>query len=208
MVAETAVRALSCPSRYDGAIKEGLTMNEKAVVILASGFEEIEAVTVIDVLRRAEVTVTVAGLADGPVTGSHGITLTPDTVIDKVRPEDANMVVLPGGLPGSTNLRDDPRVREFVQKMDKAGKFTCAICAAPIVLNAAGVVRNRAVTSHPVVREALAELNYREDRVVADGTMVTSRGAGTAMEFALELVRILKGQRKASDLAAAMLARG
>ena len=180
---------------------------KKVVVFLAPGFEEIEAITVIDVLRRAEVAVTVAGLQAGPVTGSHAITVQPDTTLDQVRPEDADMVVLPGGLPGSDHLREDTRVREFITRMDEAGKFTCAICAAPTVLHAAGIVRKRAITSHPFVREALAKLNYREDRVVVDGTMVTSRGPGTALEFSLELVTLLRGAETANTLAASMLAR-
>ena len=180
---------------------------KKVAVFLAPGFEEIEAVIPIDVLRRAEVEVIVAGLQPGPVTGSHGITIQPDATIEEVRPEDVDMVVLPGGLPGTDNLREDGRVREFIRKMDEAGKYTCAICAAPTVLKAAGVVRGRALTSHPAVKQDLARLNYREDRVVVHGSMVTSRGPGTAMEFALELVRLLEGEQKADELATFMLAR-
>ena len=179
----------------------------KVVVFLAPGFEEIEAITPIDVLRRAEVDVTVAGLQDGPVTGSHGITVCPDTTIDKVRPEDVDMVVLPGGMPGTDNLRRDPRVAEFVRGMDRAGRYVCAICAAPLVLHAAGVIRERPLTSHPGVSQDLAGLNYREDRVVEAGTLITSRGPGTALEFSLELVRVLKGAETAEALAAIMLAR-
>ena len=106
--------------------------NMKSVaVLLAPGFEEIEAITVIDVLRRAEVRVTVAGLQEGEITGSHEITVRPDKTLDEVRPEEFDMVVLPGGLPGTDHLRDDPRVTSFVREMERAGKYTCAICAAP-----------------------------------------------------------------------------
>lgn len=178
---------------------------KSVAVLLAPGFEEIEAVTVIDVLRRADIRVTVAGLSEGDITGSHDITVRPDTTLDEIRPEGFDMVVLPGGLPGTDHLREDPRVRAFVREMADAGKFTCAICAAPTVLKAAGVAEGRAVTSHPIVREALEGLDYREDRVVVDGSVVTSRGAGTAMEFALELVRILAGPEKARALAGMML---
>jgi len=180
---------------------------KRVVIFLAPGFEEIEAVTPIDVLRRAEVEVIVAGLKPGPITGSHGITVLPDTTLDTVRPEDVDMVVLPGGLPGSAHLREDARVLDFLQRMDKAGKYTCAICAAPSVLHAAGVIGNRAITSHPAVKQDLPQDSYREDRVVVDGSLVTSRGPGTALEFSLELVGLLKGPEMAETHAAIMLAR-
>jgi 4-methyl-5(b-hydroxyethyl)-thiazole monophosphate biosynthesis len=180
---------------------------KSVVVLLAPGFEEIEAITVIDVLRRAEIRVTVAGLQAGDITGSHEITVRPDRTLDEVHPEEFDMVVLPGGLPGTDHLRDDPRVTPFVREMERAGKYTCAICAAPTVLKAAGVTEGRSVTSHPIVEGDLKDLDYREDRVVVDGPVVTSRGAGTAMEFALELVRILVGAEKADVLAQLMLAK-
>ncbi len=174
-------------------------------VLLAPGFEEIEAVTIIDVLRRADLQVTVAGLQEGPVTGSHEITIASDTSLDRIRPDAFDMVVLPGGLPGTYHLRDDPRVIGFLREMAGAGKHTCAICAAPVVLKAADLVAGKAVTSHPALREEMQGLDYREDRVVVDGKVVTSRGPGTALEFSLELVRILAGPDKARELAGAML---
>jgi 4-methyl-5(b-hydroxyethyl)-thiazole monophosphate biosynthesis len=180
---------------------------KSAVVFLAPGFEEIEAITVVDVLRRAGVKVIVAGLESGPVTGSHEITVRPDTSIDQVSPLSVDMVVLPGGMPGSLHLRDDARVQGFLREMHRAGKYTCAICAAPVALKAAGIVGGRRLTSHPVVRNELRDLDFREDRVVVDGTLVTSRGAGTALEFSLELVRLLAGPEKASEVANQMLAR-
>ncbi len=181
-------------------------MKKRVAVPLAPGFEEIEAVTVIDILRRAGLEVVTAGLREGPITGSHDIAVTPDRSLDEIRSEDFDMVVLPGGIPGTDHLREDPRVLELLQEMARARKYTCAICAAPVVLKAAGVVSGKAVTSHPVVEKDLGDLDYRQDRVVVDGTVVTSRGAGTAMEFALELVRILVGAEEADRLAGAMLA--
>jgi 4-methyl-5(b-hydroxyethyl)-thiazole monophosphate biosynthesis len=180
---------------------------KSVAVLLAPGFEEIEAITVIDVLRRADIQVTVAGLREGEITGSHQITVRPDKTLEEIKPEGFDMVVLPGGLPGTDHLREDPRVIAFVREMAKSGKHTCAICAAPTVLKAAGVTAGKAVTSHPVVAEDLKGPGYREDRVVVDGLVVTSRGAGTAMEFALELVRILAGPDKARVLAEMMVAR-
>lgn len=180
---------------------------KSVVVLLAPGFEEIEALTVVDVLRRAGVRVVAAGLREGLITGSHEITVKPDTTVDKIRVEEFDMVVLPGGMPGTTHLRQDARVRKLVADMARAGRHTCAICAAPVVLKDAGVTFGKAVTSHPVMQEELKDLDYREDRVVTDDKIVTSRGPGTAMEFALELVRILAGQDKAEELAAAMVVR-
>jgi 4-methyl-5(b-hydroxyethyl)-thiazole monophosphate biosynthesis len=178
---------------------------KSVAVLLAPGFEEIEAITVVDVLRRADIQVTVAGLSEGEITGSHQITVRPDRLLDEIRPEDFDMVVLPGGLPGTDHLREDPRVIAFLQDMARAGKHTCAICAAPTVLKAAGVAEGKALTSHPIVQEDLKGFDYRQDRVVIDGSVVTSRGAGTAMEFALELVRILAGPEKADLLAQLMI---
>ncbi len=178
---------------------------KSVAVLLAPGFEEIEAITVIDVLRRADVQVTVAGLREAEITGSHQITVLPDKPLDEIRPEGFDMVVLPGGLPGTDHLREDPRVIAFLQDMARAGKHTCAICAAPTVLKAAGLTEGKAVTSHPIVQEDLKGFDYRQDRVVVDGSVVTSRGAGTAMEFALELVRILVGPEKAELLAGLMI---
>jgi len=181
---------------------------KSVAVFLAPGFEEIEAVTIIDVLRRADLKVTVAGLTEGLITGSHRIAIMPDTSLEKIRPEAFDMVVLPGGIPGTDHLREDPRVIDFLQNMARQGKHTCAICAAPTVLKAAGLVEGKKITSHPFFREALKELDYREDRVVEDGLVVTSRGPGTAMEFTLDLVRILAGREKAEELAGMMVVRG
>lgn len=180
---------------------------KSVAVLLAPGFEEIEAITVIDVLRRADIHVTVAGIRKGEITGSHEITVRPDKTLEEIQPQGFDMVVLPGGLPGTNHLREDPRVLAFVRAIAESGKHTCAICAAPIVLKAAGVTEGKTVTSHPIVAEEFSGSDYREDRVVVDGPVVTSRGAGTAMEFALELVRILAGTEKARLLAEMMVAR-
>jgi len=177
----------------------------RALVPLAPGFEEIEAVTIVDVLRRAGVTVDVAGTVPGPITGSHGITLTPDRTLAGVAADDYDLVALPGGMPGSTNLRDDPDVLRLLREAAARGRATTAICAAPIVLAAAGLTAGRTVTSHPSVARLLAGSEYREAIVVEDGPVVTSRGAGTAMEFALTLVTRLAGAETAERLRAQMV---
>jgi 4-methyl-5(b-hydroxyethyl)-thiazole monophosphate biosynthesis len=175
------------------------------LVPLAPGFEEIEAITVVDVLRRAGVTVDVAGTVPGPVTGSHGITVTPDRTLAGVESDSYDLVALPGGMPGTINLREHPEVRRIVTELAARGRYTTAICAAPIVLAAAGLTEGRAVTSHPSVATQLAGSAYREDAVVRDGPVITSRGAGTAMAFALALVETLVDRVTADRLRTQMV---
>jgi len=179
-----------------------------ACVLLANGFEEIEAVTVIDVLRRGGVECTVVGVGTRAPTGSHAITVTADVAIDDLG-EDAtwDVVVLPGGMPGATNLRDDPRVQAIVRRQHERGAALAAICAAPIALAPAGVLAGRRVTSYPGFLPQLGDVEYVEDEVVTDGGLVTSRGAGTAMAFALALVERLRGREVARDVGARMLVR-
>ena len=173
------------------------------LVPLAEGFEEIEAITIIDLLRRAGVTVTTAALQSGLVRGSHGIGLAADTTLDAVLARDFDMVVLPGGLPGAHHLRDDARVQALLQRHAAAGAYTAAICAAPVALAQAGLLAGRAATSYPGFVEKLdiPGLRHSDDAVVVDGKVVTSRGPGTAMDFALTLIELLcgKGQRDAVE---------
>jgi len=180
--------------------------NDLAVLVpLAGGFEEIEAVTVIDVLRRAGLEVLVAGLEPGPVTGSHGITLQPDVALDAVDPARVGALVLPGGQPGTDRLERDERVLALVRSVHAAGRPTAAICAAPLVLATAGVLEGRPATSHPSARHRLGGAEIRpEARVVSAGGVTTSQGVGTALEFALDLVRDLVGAAQAQELAAAL----
>jgi 4-methyl-5(b-hydroxyethyl)-thiazole monophosphate biosynthesis len=163
----------------------------RVLVPLAPGFEEIEAVTIVDVLRRAGVTVDVAGTTTGPITGSHGITVTPDVPLADADAAAYDLVALPGGMPGTLHLRENADVLRILRDLAARERWTTAICAAPTVLAAAGLTAGRAVTSHPSVTAQLADSLYREDPVVVDGRVITSRGAGTAMEFALTLVERL-----------------
>lgn len=174
----------------------------RVIVPLAPGFEEIEAVTVIDILRRAEITVVVAGLEEGPVTGSHGIALKTDCSLDEAAHGDFDMVVLPGGMPGADHLRDDPRVIAMLQQLAARGKFTTAICAAPQVLAAAGLLDHRRATSYPgfLAPDQVPGLEFTGTPVEQDGTVITSRGPGTAMDFALALVENLAGKERRDKL--------
>lgn len=177
----------------------------RALVPLAEGFEEIEAVTIIDVLRRAGVDVTIAALGDSPVTGSHGIPILADTSLDAVLDADFDAVVLPGG-PGAQRLRDDERLRTVLQRSARAGRWVAAVCAAPIALEAAGVLAGKRATAYP--GNALPSAVQVEERVVVDGRVVTSRGPGTALEFALTVVERSLGRERAEALRTAMLVAG
>jgi 4-methyl-5(b-hydroxyethyl)-thiazole monophosphate biosynthesis len=176
----------------------------RVLVPLAGGFEEIEAVTIIDVLRRAGIEVVVAGLEAGAVTGSHGITIQTDMPLEQARAEDYALIALPGGMPGAAHLEQDPGLRRLLNEMAQAGKIVSAICAAPKVLASAGLLRGKRATSYPGFLNP-AEVQYREDAVVIDGRLVTSRGPGTALPFALTLVEILAGAAKRAELEQRML---
>jgi len=178
----------------------------RVLVPLAPGFEEIEAVTIIDVLRRGGIEVCVAGLERGPVTGAHGITVATDVGLADVEGDSLAMIVLPGGMPGTTNLRKSARVLELVRELEAAGRTVAAICAAPTVLAAAGVLEGREATAYPSVRGQLGGARVvTQAKVVRSGPVVTSQGVGTALEFALELVAELAGPGKARELRAALL---
>lgn len=193
-----------------GALYNGQMAEPKRVLVpLAEGFEEIEAVTVIDVLRRAEIEVTVAGLVPGAIRGARGIEVVPDRELEGIDSESYDMVVLPGGMPGTLRLMEDERVLGAVRALHGMGRTTAAICAAPMVLESAGVVGDSELTSHPSVRDRLGRARVLgEPAVVRSGSLVTSQGVGTALEFALELVAELKGSAVAGELATAMVCGG
>jgi 4-methyl-5(b-hydroxyethyl)-thiazole monophosphate biosynthesis len=174
-------------------------------VLLAEGFEEIEAVTVIDVLRRADIDVATVGVSDVDVTGSHGITIHADRTLGDDTDGGWDLVVLPGGMPGASNLRDDDRVQALVRAQYDRGGRVAAICAAPIALARAGLLENRTVTSYPSFAAKLGPVRYSEAAVVVDDRITTSRGPATAMRFALELVAQLRGTSRAQQLASGML---
>lgn len=181
---------------------------ERILVPLAEGFEEIEAVAIVDVLRRGGLDVTTAGLEAGTVTGSHGIAVQPDAALGELDLERFTCVVLPGGMPGTLHLAADERVIALVRRLHGEGRTTAAICAAPLVLEKAGVLGKSPLTSHPSVRAELAgRALVAEPRVVSSGPIVTSQGPGTAIEFALALVERFAGGEKARELERAMLAR-
>ena len=179
----------------------------KVIVPLAEGFEEIESFTIIDILRRAGINVTVAGLKEGVVDGGHGIRVIPDTVIDKVNADDFDAIALPGGYPGFVNLGESEKVLTLVREMYDKNKFVTAICGAPSVLGKAGVIQGKKATVSPGREDTLTGAQPSQDRVVVDGNIITSRGPGTAMEFAIKLVEALAGKGKAEEVTKSVLAK-
>jgi 4-methyl-5(b-hydroxyethyl)-thiazole monophosphate biosynthesis len=179
----------------------------RVLVPLADGCEELEAVTIIDLLRRAGIEVVAAGLKPGIVKASRGVQLVPDVTLDVALRDEYDMVVLPGGMPGATHLKDDPRIIGLLQRMAAGGKYTAAICAAPAVLAAAGVLDGKTATSYPSFLDAAPApgMRYRSDAVVQDGRVVTSRGPGTAMDFALTLVELLAGAARRHEVESALV---
>lgn len=165
----------------------------RVLIPLAPGFEELEAVTVIDLMRRARIEVVTAGLAAGSVKGSRGTVLLPDVSLDAALRQDYDMIVLPGGQPGANNLEQDPRVMALLKKMAAAGKFITAICAAPKVLAAAGLLDGKRATSYPgaLDTQRYPAIQIETQAVVRDGQVLTSQGPGTAMDFALSLIEVL-----------------
>lgn len=179
----------------------------RVLVPLAQGCEELEAVTVIDLLRRAEIDVVTAGLDANPVRASRGVNLIPDTTLDQVANEDFDMIVLPGGLPGATNLDRDPRIHQLLRQLAAENRYTAAICAAPKVLANAGLLEGKSATSYPghLDPAALPNVKVESAAVVVDGKVITSRGPGTAMDFALQLVETLAGRTKRDQVEAALV---
>lgn len=181
-------------------------MAQKVLIVLADGFEEIEAVTPMDVLRRAELEVTVAGLSGKTVKGAHGVSIEADITLDDYD-EIPDLIVLPGGMPGSKNLAKSKKVAELVHKINREGKIVSGICAAPaLVLAPTGLLNGKRATCYPGFENNFSNaVTFSQDRVVVDGNLVTSRGPGSALEFACELVRQLVGQDKAQELRQGLL---
>ena len=174
----------------------------QVLVPLAQGCEELEAITITDLLVRAGITVTTAGLDKQPVTASRGITIIPDTSIDAVLDKTYDLIVLPGGLPGADHLRDDENIQKILKNHADKGKYIGAICAAPKAMAAAGLLEGKKATAYPGVLEALGneQIDVKDSDIEIDGNIVTSRGPGTAMDFALTLIELLEGPAKRDEV--------
>ena len=181
-------------------------MSKKVLVPIADGIEEIEAVCIIDVLRRAGAEVTVASVDKLQVTASRGVKLAADKLISQCAGETYDLIALPGGMPGAEHLRDCKELETMLKKQGKENRLFAGICASPaVVLLHHGLLGQHRATCHPNFVEKLPNAEAVESRVVVDGNLVTSRGPGTALEFALTLVELLFGKDKAEQTAAPML---
>ena len=179
----------------------------RVLIPLAEGCEELEAVTLIDLFRRAGIEVITAGLQSGPVKASRGTVLLPDVALDQVLQEDFDMLVLPGGQPGADHLDRDPRIHQLLQRLTAQERYTAAICAAPKVLASAGLLKGKRATCYPGAVDAATytDTELLSEPVVTDGRLITSRGPGTAMDFALQLIEHLLGAEKRREVEGPLL---
>lgn len=188
--------------------KVSTTINKPPIVLvpLAQGCEELEAITITDLLTRAGIKVVTAALNEKIVTASRGMKLVADNMLDDVLDIDFDMIVLPGGLPGADHLNNDPRIQTLVKKLAANNKYTAAICAAPRVLATAGLLEDKHATSFPGALDQfpVKNLTYEETAVVVDGKVITSRGPGTAMDFTLTLIELMLGKEKRDEVEAGL----
>jgi protein deglycase len=177
------------------------------LIPLAQGCEELEAVTIIDLLRRAGIEVVTAGLDEQPIRASRGVRLLADVTLTEACQRDYDMIVLPGGLEGAANLAKDIRVRQLLHKASANGCYTAAICAAPQVLAQAGLLKGKTVTAYPGILEKMGATDFicSDAAVITDGKVVTSRGPGTAMDFALTLIELLTGRSQREQVEAGLM---
>lgn len=164
---------------------------KNVLVLFAEGSEELEAVTLVNILRRGGIRVTLAGLTEGPLQGSRGTRILPDMTLDAALESTYDMLILPGGMPGTRHLREDSRVLKLVRTLTAQGTPVAAICAAPSILAAAGVLDGKRATCYPGSLDRYGAVKLEPDAIVEDGTLLTSRGPGTAMDFALTLLERL-----------------
>jgi len=161
----------------------------RLIVPLAEGFEEIEAIAVIDILRRANIKVDVVGIEDEIVAGRNGVKILCDKIITDVKPEDYDGIVLPGGNPGYKNLENNQNVINFIKTFNNRGKLIAAICASPTILEKIGILEGKKATCYPSMKDKIK--NFVDEKVVVDKNVITSQGPGTAIDFALEIVRFV-----------------
>lgn len=175
---------------------------KKTAILFAEGYEEVEALTVVDLLRRAKIGCDIVAVKEvDEVTGSHGISVRADRRFSQLTPEEYDGLILPGGLRGVNNLAADERVIDMLRRFHEAGKLTAAICAGPTVLARAGLLEGRKACCYPGMEDQLTGAVASTEAVVEDGSIITSRGLGTAIPFALALVVYFCGERQAQTLA-------
>ena len=175
---------------------------KKAAVLLADGFEEIEALTAVDLLRRARIYVDTVSISDDyMVHGAHGINVQTEDLFEEVNFAEFDMIILPGGMPGTKNLEEHKGVLREVKDFHENGKYIGAICAAPGILGAMGILKGKRAACYPSVEERLSGAVIMKVPVIQDGNIITSRGMGTAIDFALKLIEVLTDKLKAEEIA-------
>lgn len=180
----------------------------KALIPLANGCEEMEAVILIDILRRADWTVTAAGLTDGIIDASRGVRLVPDTTWDAIDPADYDLLLLPGGMDGTLALCEHDGVQQALRTFHSAGKWMGAICAAPLALQTAGILNGRPFTCYPGIEQQMppsVAAGWRDEAVVVDGRLITSQGPGTAFDFSLKVIAECSGASTADAVRKGLL---
>ena len=177
-------------------------MSKKVIVILAEGFEEIEAVTIIDILKRAEIDIIVAGLNSTKITGSHGITIEADKKLSEIE-TDLDACILPGGMPGASNLAASDNVSSLIQVMNQNNKIIAAICASPaVVLSPLGILDQKQATCYPAYKDKFSSnVTFSENNVVVDNNIITGKSAGAALEFSLKIIEVLEGKELRDKIA-------
>jgi 4-methyl-5(b-hydroxyethyl)-thiazole monophosphate biosynthesis len=166
----------------------------KTIVLFAEGFEEIEGLSIVDILRRANISCRIIATKKASVTGAHGVTIIPDGVIHELILDEIDAVILPGGAPGYLNLAEDEKVLDLLRNMNEKSKVIAAICASPFVLAKAGLLEGKKATIYPGMEDEIEKAGgiFTDEVVVTDGTIITSRGPATAIPFALHLVEMFK----------------
>ncbi|WP_461809762.1 DJ-1 family glyoxalase III [Faecalimonas sp.] len=181
-------------------------MEKKVCVFLADGFEEVEGLTVVDILRRADIKVeTVSVTGDREIHGAHEINVQADTLFEEANFENAEMLILPGGMPGTLHLQEHKGLEALLRKFYGNKKYVAAICAAPTIFGKLGFLEGRKATCYPEMEEGLSGANVIKDMVAVDGHVITSRGMGTAIPFALCLIELLIGKEKSEEIRASII---
>ncbi|KKB59785.1 DJ-1 family glyoxalase III [Parabacteroides goldsteinii] len=179
---------------------------KKAIVFLANGFEEMEALGTVDILRRGGIEVTTVSITANPVvTGAHNVPVTADTTLEKVNLTDADALVLPGGMPGASNLNDSEAVKEALLQQYRDNKIVAAICAAPMVLGGLGLLKGRNATCYPGFEPKLIGANVTGEAVEVSDNIITGKGPGLVINFGLALVAAIKNEAVAEEVAAGLL---
>ena len=193
-------------NRENSLIHREETIMKKTAILFAEGYEEVEALTVVDLLRRAKIGCDIVAVKEADeVTGSHGISVRADKILSQLEVEQYDGLILPGGLRGVNNLAADERVIDLLRRFHEAGKLTAAICAGPTVLARAGLLEGRKACCYPGMEDQLTGAVASTESVVEDGSIITSRGLGTAIPFALALVAYFQGEAQALALAKAIV---